>query len=360
MSVASNVSVANLQVKFGAVRVLNELNIEVKQSEFVVLLGPSGCGKSTLLNAIAGLIDVSGGKVMIGGRDVTHEEPKDRNIAMVFQSYALYPTMSVRRNLSFGLTVAGMARPEITRRVQAAADLLKIGDLLDRRPSALSGGQRQRVAIGRALVREAPVYLFDEPLSNLDAQLRAELRVEIKRLHKRIGATIIFVTHDQIEALTLADRIAIMKGGKILQYDTPRTIYARPANLYVAGFIGSPAMNFIKGRLEASDDGAMFVNDDMRFTLRRPLPPGSRAGQAVTLGLRPEHVVAAGDGVAPLGMADVELLETMGADSLAWCRIGACQLTTRLDGAAQNPGRIALGADPAEASLFDSESGDRL
>ncbi len=360
MSVASNVSVADLQVKFGAVRVLNDLNIEVKQSEFVVLLGPSGCGKSTLLNAIAGLIDVSGGKVMIGGRDVTHEEPKDRNIAMVFQSYALYPTMSVRKNLSFGLTVAGMAKPEITRRVQAAAELLKIGDLLDRRPSALSGGQRQRVAIGRALVREAPVYLFDEPLSNLDAQLRAELRVEIKRLHKRIGATIIFVTHDQIEALTLADRIAIMRGGKILQYDTPRTIYAKPANLYVAGFIGSPAMNFIKGHLETGDDGALFANDDMRFALRRPLPPGTSVGQAVTLGLRPEHVVPAGDGVVALGVADVELLETMGADSLAWCRIGACQLTTRLDGAASNPGRIALAADPQEASLFDTQTGDRL
>ena len=360
MSVASNVSVADLQVKFGAVRVLNELNIEVKQSEFVVLLGPSGCGKSTLLNAIAGLIDVSGGKIMIGGRDVTNEEPKDRNIAMVFQSYALYPTMSVRKNLSFGLRVAGMAKPEITRRVQAAADLLKIGDLLDRRPSALSGGQRQRVAIGRALVREAPVYLFDEPLSNLDAQLRAELRVEIKRLHKRIGATIVFVTHDQIEALTLADRIAIMRGGKILQYDTPRTIYAKPANLYVAAFIGSPAMSFIKGRLEAGEDGALFVNDDIRFALGRSLPVGTNAGHAVTLGLRPEHVVPLSDGVAALGTAEVELLETMGADSLAWCRLGASQFTTRLDGAAPNPGRIALGANPDDASLFDTQSGDRL
>ena len=214
MVAPSNVSLRGLEIAFGSLQVLSELDLEVVQSEFLVLLGPSGCGKSTLLNAIAGLIDVSAGQIWIGGRNVTWEEPKDRGIAMVFQSYALYPRMSVRGNLSFGLKVARLPASEIDKRVRAAADMLHIGELLDRRPAALSGGQRQRVAIGRALVREAPVFLFDEPLSNLDAQLRAELRVEIKRLHQRIGATMIYVTHDQIEALTLADRVAVMQGGR--------------------------------------------------------------------------------------------------------------------------------------------------
>src|SRR6478609_3263913 len=207
----ATVSIRDLEIEFGNLKVLKNLDLEIAQSEFIVLLGPSGCGKSTLLNAIAGLLDVNAGQIWIGGRNVTWEEPKDRGIAMVFQSYALYPRMTVRGNMSFGLRVAGMPASEIQKRVDAAASMLKITELLDRRPSELSGGQRQRVAIGRALVRDAGVYLFDEPLSNLDAQLRAELRTEIKRLHVRLGATMIFVTHDQIEALTLADRIAVMK-----------------------------------------------------------------------------------------------------------------------------------------------------
>ncbi len=225
----SNVSVRGVDISFGPVQVLKALDLEVSQSEFLVLLGPSGCGKSTLLNAIAGLTEVDGGEIWIGGRSVTWDEPKDRGIGMVFQSYALYPRMSVRRNLSFGLHVAGLPRAEIDARVMAAANILRLGPLLDRRPSELSGGQRQRVAIGRALVKEPPVFLFDEPLSNLDAQLRSELRVEIKRLHARIGATMIYVTHDQIEALTLADRIAVMQSGAIQQLDTPHKIYREPA-----------------------------------------------------------------------------------------------------------------------------------
>ena len=255
-----NVSLRGVAVAYGPIRVFDRLDLEVAQSEFLVLLGPSGCGKSTLLNAIAGLTEIDDGEIWIGGRNVTWQEPKDRGIAMVFQSYALYPRMNVRGNLSFGLKVARAPRAEIERRVRMAAEMLQIADLLDRRPAELSGGQRQRVAIGRALVRDAGVFLFDEPLSNLDAQLRSELRVEIKRLHQRLGATMIYVTHDQIEALTLADRIAVMKDRTFQQIGTPQEIYLRPANRFVATFVGSPAMNFVPGRIELGSDGA-FVSE---------------------------------------------------------------------------------------------------
>ena len=250
-----NVSLRGVAVAYGPVRVFDRLDLEVAQSEFLVLLGPSGCGKSTLLNAIAGLTEIDDGEIWIGGRNVTWHEPKDRGIAMVFQSYALYPRMNVRANLSFGLRVARTPRAEIERRVRVAAEMLQIGDLLDRRPAELSGGQRQRVAIGRALVRDAGVFLFDEPLSNLDAQLRSELRVEIKRLHQRLGATMIYVTHDQIEALTLADRIAVMKDRTFQQIGTPQEIYLRPVNRFVATFVGSPAMNFVQGHIAPTTDG---------------------------------------------------------------------------------------------------------
>ncbi|MGA1712863.1 MAG: ABC transporter ATP-binding protein, partial [bacterium] len=236
-----SVSVRELSLNFGEVQVLRNLNLDIEEGEFLVLLGPSGCGKSTLLNCIAGLLDASDGQIFIKERNVTWEEPKDRGIGMVFQSYALYPQMSVEGNLSFGLKNARMPSDEITKRVTRAAEILQIEPLLKRKPSQLSGGQRQRVAIGRALVRDVDVFLFDEPLSNLDAQLRSELRVEIKRLHARLKNTMIYVTHDQIEALTLADRIAVMKGGVIQQLAAPQLIYNKPSNLYVAGFIGSPA-----------------------------------------------------------------------------------------------------------------------
>ncbi len=260
-------SVRGVEISFGPVRVLDKLDLEIAQSEFIVLLGPSGCGKSTLLNAVAGLLDVNAGQIWIGGRNVTWEEPKDRGIAMVFQSYALYPRMSVRDNMSFGLRVAGMPSAEIQKRVADAAAMLKITELLDRKPSELSGGQRQRVAIGRALVRDAGVFLFDEPLSNLDAQLRAELRVEIKRLHQRLRATMIYVTHDQIEALTLADRIAVMKDRIIQQLDTPHKIYMQPANRFVASFVGSPAMNFLPGRIADKSGVPHFEMPGLRVPL---------------------------------------------------------------------------------------------
>ncbi|MBL1241869.1 MAG: ATP-binding cassette domain-containing protein, partial [OCS116 cluster bacterium] len=251
-----SIIVKDLDLAFGSVEVLKKLNIEIDEGEFLVLLGPSGCGKSTLLNCLAGLLDITGGQIFIDGKNVTWAEPKDRGIGMVFQSYALYPQMTVQGNLEFGLKNQKMAKDEIAKRVAYAADILQIGPLLDRKPAALSGGQRQRVAIGRALVREANVFLFDEPLSNLDAKLRSELRVELKRLHARLGNTMVYVTHDQIEALTLADRIAIMRGGIIQQLDDPLTIYNKPTNLFVAGFIGSPSMNFMQG--EIFDGGKKF------------------------------------------------------------------------------------------------------
>jgi len=243
------VRIDDLAIRFGNVKVLEHLGLEVARGEFIVLLGPSGCGKSTLLNAIAGLIDINEGAIWISGRNVTWAEPKDRGIGMVFQSYALYPRMSVAQNLSFGLKIARLPRAEIEARVAKAAKLLQLEDLLRRRPAELSGGQRQRVAIGRALVRNVDVFLFDEPLSNLDAKLRNELRVEIKKLHHALGNTMIYVTHDQIEALTLADRIAVMKGGVIQQLAAPHDIYHRPVNRFVAGFVGSPSMNFLEGDL---------------------------------------------------------------------------------------------------------------
>ena len=236
----TSVSVKDLTLNFGSISVLKSLNLDVAEGEFLVLLGPSGCGKSTLLNCIAGLLDVSDGQIFIKGKNVTWEEPKDRGIGMVFQSYALYPQMTVEGNLSFGLKTAGLPKDEIATRIARAAEILQIGPLLQRKPAELSGGQRQRVAIGRALVRDVDVFLFDEPLSNLDAKLRSELRVEIKRLHQRLANTMIYVTHDQIEAMTLADRIAVMYGGVIQQLDTPQAIYNRPVNRFVAGFIGSP------------------------------------------------------------------------------------------------------------------------
>lgn len=355
----SSVSLRGVEIAFGPIRVLDRLDLEVGQSEFLVLLGPSGCGKSTLLNAVAGLTEVDAGEIWVGGRNVTWEEPKDRGIAMVFQSYALYPRMSVRGNMSFGLKVARMRRPEIERRVREAAVMLRIEDLLDRRPSELSGGQRQRVAIGRALVRDAGVFLFDEPLSNLDAQLRAELRTEIKRLHARLGATMIFVTHDQIEALTLADRIAVMRDRRIQQLGTPSEIYARPANRFVATFVGSPAMGILAGRI--GDDGAFEAAG-----VRIPLDGYAAAsplekGRAVELGIRPEHIaVAPGDPAAI--EAPVELVEPMGSDLLAWVRFGATPLAVRLPAEAPVSAgdRLPVLLPGRRLNLFDAASGQRL
>src|SRR5215468_2504496 len=264
----TSVLVRDLSLNFGSVEVLKKLTLDVAEGEFLVLLGSSGCGKSTLLNCIAGLLDASEGQIFIKGKNVTWEEPKDRGIGMVFQSYALYPQMSVEKNLSFGLRVAKVPQAEIDKRIARAAEILQIQPLLKRKPAELSGGQRQRVAIGRALVRDVDVFLFDEPLSNLDAKLRSELRVEIKRLHQRLANTMVYVTHDQIEAMTLADRIAVMKSGRIQQLGAPHEIYSRPLNRFVAGFIGSPQMNFFSGELESGPPPA-FRAGDMRVPLDR-------------------------------------------------------------------------------------------
>jgi len=319
--------------------VLKQLNLEVAEGEFLVLLGPSGCGKSTLLNCIAGLLDVTDGQIFINNKNVTWEEPKDRGIGMVFQSYALYPQMTVEKNLSFGLRVAGLPRAEIRKRVDRAAEILQIEPLLKRKPAALSGGQRQRVAIGRALVRDVDVFLFDEPLSNLDAKLRTDLRVEIKRLHHRLGNTIVYVTHDQIEAMTLADRIAIMKNGLIQQLGTPKEIYHQPQNRFVAGFIGSPSMNFLPGVL-------------------------TRSAERWQFGIRPEHVVLGES--ASMSVVNthvvIDIVEPMGADTVAWTSFAGYSLNARLDSETDvSPEqRIMAGFDPAKASLFDLDSGVRV
>ncbi len=328
-----------------------------------MLLGPSGCGKSTLLNAVAGLLDITGGQVWIGGKNVTWEEPKDRGIGMVFQSYALYPRMSVEGNLSFGLKMAKVPKDEIARRIKAAAELLHIEPLMKRRPFELSGGQRQRVAIGRALVRQTNVFLFDEPHSNLDAALRTTLRVELKRLHRELGnSTMIYVTHDQIEALTLADRIAVMHGGLIQQLDAPRNIYHKPANRFVAGFVGSPSMNFFTGQFSANGGEPSFEVTGMRQSLNGYEFKGTpQPGQPVTLGIRPEHVqLRPNGGTAHAATAD--LIEPMGAETLVWTKVAGEPFSVRLDGdASLSAGDdLELGFPVDRLSLFDSESGVRL
>ncbi|PST21906.1 ABC transporter ATP-binding protein [Mesorhizobium plurifarium] len=360
----TSVSVRDLSLNFGAVTVLDRLNLDIDHGEFLVLLGSSGCGKSTLLNCIAGLLDVSDGQIFIKDRNVTWEEPKDRGIGMVFQSYALYPQMTVEKNLSFGLKVAKIPTAEIDKRVKRAAEILQIEPLLKRKPSELSGGQRQRVAIGRALVRDVDVFLFDEPLSNLDAKLRSELRVEIKRLHQSLKNTMIYVTHDQIEALTLADRIAVMKSGVIQQLADPMTIYNAPENLFVAGFIGSPSMNFFRGAVE-TNDGSSFVRvgsvvfDVTDYPARTELRPG----QKVVLGLRPEHVKVdeARDG-EQAHQAIVDIEEPMGADNLLWLTFAGQSMSVRIAGQRRYPpgSTVRLSFDMGVASIFDAESENRL
>ncbi|MGA1599217.1 MAG: ABC transporter ATP-binding protein [bacterium] len=360
-----SVSVRDLSLNFGDVRVLRNLNLEIEEGEFLVLLGPSGCGKSTLLNCIAGLLDVSDGQIFIKEKNVTWEEPKDRGIGMVFQSYALYPQMTVEGNLSFGLKNAGMLKDEIRRRIGRAAEILQIEPLLKRKPSQLSGGQRQRVAIGRALVRDVDVFLFDEPLSNLDAQLRSELRVEIKRLHARLKNTMIYVTHDQIEALTLADRIAVMKGGVIQQLAPPQQIYNQPSNLYVAGFIGSPAMNFLPGRLNVTSEGASFqLANGTTLSVQDYVPSTSlqTTGEAI-LGVRPEHIQIHNDPIpGATTPATVEIDEPMGADSLLWLKLGEQSLSVRVsaDLNFQAGNTYHLEFSLPKASIFDKNTEERI
>ena len=354
----ASISVRDLQLNFGAVEVLKGLNIDVRDGEFLVLLGPSGCGKSTLLNCIAGLLEITDGQIWIKDRNVTWEEPKDRGIGMVFQSYALYPQMTVRGNLSFGLKNQRMPKAEIAERVDRAARILQIEPLLDRKPGALSGGQRQRVAIGRALVRDVDVFLFDEPLSNLDAKLRAELRVELKRLHARLENTMVYVTHDQIEALTLADRIAVMRGGVIQQLGAPQDIYNKPANLFVAGFIGSPAMSMLEGRIA---DGRFHVGRQSVALDGYDGNAPHALGEAI-LGLRPEYVAVRPEG-APDGLvATVDIDEPMGADKLLWLDVEGQKVSVRVpseEDYARNA-RVSLVPATSKASLFDARTEERL
>jgi len=354
-----SVEIKDLDLNFGAVKVLQSLNLSIHDGEFLVLLGASGCGKSTLLNCIAGLLEASDGQIFIKDRNVTWKEPSERGIGMVFQSYALYPQMTVEGNLSFGLRNAGTPRAEIAKRVARAAEILQIEPLLKRKPGALSGGQRQRVAIGRALVRDVDVFLFDEPLSNLDAKLRADLRVEIKRLHQQLRNTIIYVTHDQVEAMTLADRIAIMRGGAIQQLAAPTEIYNRPGNKYVADFIGSPSMNFLDGVL----DGSRFRVGDQTFTTQG-YPFKEAVSGSASMGVRPEHVAtgAQADAMPNTVTSVVEIVEPMGSDTLVWTTLAGHRFRIRIDGQATihigDP--IRLGFDPATASFFDAATELRL
>jgi multiple sugar transport system ATP-binding protein len=356
-----SIEVKDLTLSFGSISVLRNMNLEVEEGEFVVLLGPSGCGKSTLLNCLAGLLDVTDGQVWIKGKNVTWAEPSERGIGMVFQSYALYPQMTVRGNLSFGLKNARVPAPEIDKRIARAAAILQIEPLLDRKPAALSGGQRQRVAIGRALVRDVDVFLFDEPLSNLDAKLRSELRVEIKRLHNQLGNTMVYVTHDQIEALTLADRIAVMKGGVIQQLADPQSIYNKPANLFVAGFIGSPSMNFLPGR--TVDRGRTFAFGAARISLQGYDGGAVLERDQAILGLRPEHIaVSLTEPPGPSIPAVVEIDEHLGADSLLWLKAEGRDVCVRVPVEGRLPAgtRVHLGLDIVKASLFDARTEQRI
>ncbi len=316
---------------------VDDANIEIKDQEFVVLVGPSGCGKSTTLRMVAGLEEVSGGEIYIDGKLVNDIPPKDRDIAMVFQNYALYPHMTVYQNMAFGLKLRKFPKEEIDERVREAADILGIQELLERKPKALSGGQRQRVAVGRAIVRKPKVFLFDEPLSNLDAKLRVQMRTEISKLHTRLEATMIYVTHDQTEAMTMGDRIVVMKDGRIQQNDTPLQLYNHPTNQFVAGFIGSPSMNFIKGRLVADGNGLRFDEGKISFPLLDEMkqPLAGQVGQEITLGIRPEDIHdpdTMGRGADTTEIeAQVEVVEPMGNEVFLYLTTGLSSFVARVD-----------------------------
>jgi len=349
----ANVSIRNLNVHLDGNEIIKNLDLDVLDGEFLVLLGPSGCGKSTLLHSIAGLNEVTEGRIEIGGADMTWVDPSQRNIGMVFQSYALYPTMTVERNMSFSLRIKGLPTAEIERRVQRAAEMLQLEPLLKRKPSQLSGGQRQRVAIGRALVREACVFLFDEPLSNLDAKLRNELRRELKMLHKQLGSTMIYVTHDQVEAMTLASRIVVMRNGLIQQIGAPGEVYEKPENLFVAGFLGAPNMNFIRGSLAFTADKLTFVATPLNldisgYAFRQP----PKESQATTLGIRPENIH-----ITPSGrlQGSVSLVEPMGIHQVVWINCCGNMISSivheTVEYRADQPIRFDI--DTSKVSLFD-------
>ena len=358
----ATVSFDGTRKAFGAHEVLKGVSLDVADGEFVILVGPSGCGKSTLLRMLAGLEQATDGDIRIDGRSVIGVSPKDRDIAMVFQTYALYPHMTVAENMGFSLRLAKAPKAEADARIQTAANMLDLGQLLDRYPKQLSGGQRQRVAMGRAIVRDPKVFLFDEPLSNLDAKLRVQMRAEIKALHQRLKTTSIYVTHDQVEAMTMADRIVVMNGGKIEQVGTPLELYDSPANVFVAGFIGSPSMNFLGGAIERHSGTAVFRSDG-GFTL--PLPPGSasaREGQRVVYGVRPEHIEIAADSREVQFSLSIQVVEPMGSETVivAGHAAGMITVTHRGRGEYRPGGLIRLIVDPSLAHVFDRSSGQRI
>lgn len=360
----ASLTVRNIRKNFGLVEVLKGINLEAKQGEFIALVGPSGCGKSTLLAMIAGLETVTSGEIFIGQRLVNSVAPKDRDIAMVFQSYALYPTMTVRQNMLFGMESRGVPKAEQVEAISRVSALLQIEALLGRKPGQLSGGQRQRVAMGRALVRDPELFLFDEPLSNLDAKLRVDMRTEMKKLHQRVGKTTVYVTHDQIEAMTLASRIAVMHQGEVQQFDVPDVVYNRPANIFVASFMGSPPMNFIDAELSTANGRAVVTfplanGESANFALRGGAERRSTSNKVI-LGIRPEHLSrrAAGteikDGFAAIN-ASVEVVEPTGAETIAVLKIGSREIVGRFspDEAPRMGEDMPLAIDMNRACLFD-------
>ncbi len=373
----ASLSIRNVRKVYpNGAEVLKGVDIDIDDGQFLILVGGSGCGKSTLLNMIAGLETVSDGEIRIGGRRVNDVPPKARDIAMVFQSYALYPTMTVRENISFGLGIRNVPKEEKKKAVERVADILQITHLLDRKPAMLSGGQRQRVAMGRAIARDPALFLFDEPLSNLDAKLRVDMRAEIKLMHQRLGSTIVYVTHDQIEAMTLGDRIAVMKDGAVQQFGSPQQIYEQPANLFVAGFIGSPSMNFLRGKLVSHAGGLAFTLTQEDSTTLLPLPVMQHGLDAwrdreVILGVRPEHVTDAASarraevagGHHPVEVqCTVELTEPTGPDTLVFTRFNGARVTCRTHprAAAVPGGHMKLAFDLSKAVLFDQATEMRI
>jgi multiple sugar transport system ATP-binding protein len=366
----SSLHVSNVRKAYGSTEILKEINIDVEDGDFLVLVGPSGCGKSTLLSLIAGLDTLSGGEIRIGNDKVNDLHPSERDIAMVFQSYALYPNMSVGQNIRFGLEMRKVSKPEREKAVQDAARLLQIEHLLDRRPGQLSGGQRQRVAMGRALVRHPKIFLFDEPLSNLDAKLRVDMRTEIKKLHQRLGATIVYVTHDQIEAMTLATRIAVMKGGVLQQLGTPAEVYNTPANTFVATFMGSPSMNLIPACIERANGGLHLKVGEGQKVIDLALPPQPAAvdryvGKTVLAGLRPEAIGVENERAASALRTvpvTISVLEPTGPDTLAVLDLGGMEVSARLgaDMPHVSGEQCELRVDLSKLVLFDADTEVRI
>ncbi|WP_417579508.1 ABC transporter ATP-binding protein [Pelagibacterium sp.] len=352
----SKITLSNVYKRYGHVPVLNDISIDIAEGEFVVLVGPSGCGKSTLLRMIAGLEDITAGDVEIGGKVVNTMPAKQRDLAMVFQSYALYPHMKVADNMSFALKLAGQPKAEIETRVKEAAEILGLGHLLDRLPRELSGGQRQRVAMGRAIVRNPTAFLFDEPLSNLDAKLRVKMRSEIKKLHQRLGKTMIYVTHDQTEAMTLADRIVVLHDGDIAQVGTPLDVYQNPANAFVAGFIGSPEINLLSAKTLGPDIAEVELDDGTRMPL--PAPVALEKGAPVTYGIRPQHFTISDRGAK----AEIILVEPTGDSQELAVRAGQIELSIVVHNVdiLSAGDTISITPDAEKALLFDTKTGARL